>query len=601
VKGDTGSGVLPDGGTTGQILAKISDDNGDATWTDTPTTLPAPGSANLVLKSWGSDIDQWDWYNPPAPNGGLTNQVLTKFSDDDGQAQWMDPPVPGVWNTHLTAGGVPPQGEVSSSNGGFTTPTWLRFSIFDRNGADNTALLRELPTGSQILGWIEGNPGDRTVFTTTGLTTQTAAYVQVPVAVSRTVGIGATWFSGIFLFTPTTSDASKVNRAGDSMTGPLNMVGAAFTDAPIVWKNASLVEQARIESAFSFLSLVIPDAGTIRAGTASTAKLQITNTDTRLYGTVLLQGGDPTAALGAATKQYVDAHVGTQINVYLTPGTFTWTKPANAVAVLIEVVSGGGGGGSGRRGATSTIRQGGAGGGGGGFTTVQWAAVDLPATLTVIVGAGGAGGAAVGADDTSGNNGVTGGYSTVTDTSFINTYAGAYAAFAGLGGAAGSITTGGQAGVGRVAGGFGGIPSGTGGVGASSAYSVLVSSAFIMSVGGATGGGAGGGVNTSNVHAAGGSGAPPAWSPQGAGGNPGTAGGGAGGAASTFGVASTKSATPGGGGGGGGGQSGAGGGGVGGAGQRGGGGGGGGACLNGNASGAGGKGGDGIVVITTYF
>lgn len=59
----TGTG-LPAGGTTGQILAKQSNDDGAADWEDNVNGLP---------------------------NGGTTGQVLTKTSETDGDAAWADP------------------------------------------------------------------------------------------------------------------------------------------------------------------------------------------------------------------------------------------------------------------------------------------------------------------------------------------------------------------------------------------------------------------------------------------------------------------------------------------------------------------------------
>ena len=63
-KGDPGEGV-PDGGTTGQILRKKSNDDQDTEWAD-------PGEADL-------------------PAGGTTGQVLMKKSNDDGDVEWSTP------------------------------------------------------------------------------------------------------------------------------------------------------------------------------------------------------------------------------------------------------------------------------------------------------------------------------------------------------------------------------------------------------------------------------------------------------------------------------------------------------------------------------
>lgn len=61
-----GGASLPIGGTTGQVLAKASNADGDANWID-----PTGGSDEL-------------------PTGGTTGQVLAKASNSDGDVEWVD-------------------------------------------------------------------------------------------------------------------------------------------------------------------------------------------------------------------------------------------------------------------------------------------------------------------------------------------------------------------------------------------------------------------------------------------------------------------------------------------------------------------------------
>jgi hypothetical protein len=104
--------------------------------------------------------------------------------------------------------------------------------------------------------------------------------------------------------------------------------------------------------------------------------------------------------------------IGLKVDVQTFSTSGTWTKPADAKVVYVEIWGGGGGGGSGRRLFNTTLVYGGAGGGGaaGVFKTFQ--AADLTSTVSVTIGAGGAGGAAITTNDTDGNAGSNGGDST---------------------------------------------------------------------------------------------------------------------------------------------------------------------------------------------
>ena len=116
----------------------------------------------------------------------------------------------------------------------------------------------------------------------------------------------------------------------------------------------------------------------------------------------------------------------------------TWTMPANAKLVYVEIWGGGGGGGSGRRGATSTIRVGGGGGGGSPAFVRTYRASELTSTVSVTIGAGGAGGAAQTVNTTDGNAGSAGG----------NSSFGSYNTVVGAGGGTGGGIGGGGGGSG---------------------------------------------------------------------------------------------------------------------------------------------------------
>jgi hypothetical protein len=197
----------------------------------------------------------------------------------------------------------------------------------------------------------------------------------------------------------------------------------------------------------------------------------------------------------------------------------TWTKPAGASFVLVEVWSGGGGGGGGRRGAAGSLRNGGAGGGGGAYNTALFDADELGATVTVSIGAGGAAGIAATSDNTNGGNGGVGGTTSFGSALIPTTAVGvvAYFGYGGEGGESSDPATGGGSGGGTMqsteplaydqnglavgGGGLGGafdnpglrsISGGWGGGSGGSNASTQTSSFFIAG-GGSTKGGSGGG------------------------------------------------------------------------------------------------------------
>lgn len=282
----------------------------------------------------------------------------------------------------------------------------------------------------------------------------------------------------------------------------------------------------------------------------------------------------------------------TDVQIFTSSGT--WTKPAGAKSVSIQLIGGGGGGGSGRKGAAGTVRAGGAGGGAGGWSTSTFPVSILGSTVTVTVGTGGAGGASRTANDSSGLPGTSGN---------PTTFGGWLRAGGGSGGSGGAT--------GAASGGFsgqlfppsssssqnGGQSSATGTGGTSSGNNQYAPGA----------GGGAGGITTANVASSGGNGGGVGSSGVSTGSGYGTSisggpAGTSGGAGSNGNVSPTNSGIGGSGGGGGASSTTTNGGNGGNGATYGGGGGGGGAATNsvGN-SGAGGSGAKGIAIITTYF
>jgi hypothetical protein len=164
------------------------------------------------------------------------------------------------------------------------------------------------------------------------------------------------------------------------------------------------------------------------------------------------------------------------IQIFSGVGTTSWTKPTGAKYVHVLCIGGGGGGGSGTDTGAAPNHFGGGGGGGGGYSIITLDAANVLSTETVIVASGGLGGASPTISGQIGNNGQIGGTS-----SFGN-----HIKAIGGGGGGGGSTTAGAAGTG------GAGSTSTGGVGGAGVAQTTAGTPASPSFGpGGGGGGAG--------------------------------------------------------------------------------------------------------------
>jgi len=101
----------------------------------------------------------------------------------------------------------------------------------------------------------------------------------------------------------------------------------------------------------------------------------------------------------------------TDVQIFTTPGTSTWTKPYGVQFVYVVCIGGGGGGGGGQVANLNIAKGGCAGGGGGAYAWRMYSASDLSESETVVVGSGGNGGSSGAA----GNAGSVSSFSTGID------------------------------------------------------------------------------------------------------------------------------------------------------------------------------------------
>jgi hypothetical protein len=304
----------------------------------------------------------------------------------------------------------------------------------------------------------------------------------------------------------------------------------------------------------------------------------IPTTITNISGTTITVSGN-------ATYNYSDRNIATTIG--FATSLYTWTKPTGAKSVDVFCIAGGGAGASGR--VNAGLQGGGAGAGGGLNFRTQIPATILSATEPVFVGIEGIGGTATNQINSQNIPGGTGFDSSFGAISAITTNPFVFAG--GGGGGSGTAGGSGSAGIRNV------NAAGAGGAGGSAAAGAAGSSSPIS----AAGGGGGGGANTTSFF----NGGNGQWV---LGNNPVGGQAQSSGVEGTNGVAGTSMGTSihagGGGSGGVGAYSGKNAGAGGNGGLYGGGGGGGGCLGNFNASffsGKGGDGGQGIVIVTTYF
>jgi len=524
----------------------------------------APTSGQVL--TW--DGSQWAPAASTGGGGGGANGLTYYFN----QGTNADAPTTNLPNTPKQLGRSADAAQTTATTGTLTVDTWTAFAGFVTESTPQDPGASDIPAGLWDFNlWVYGvqdpnhdNSVRAKVFKYDGANAPTLLATSAAVAITETSSLVA-----ISVLVPETTmlvtDRIFVTLEAFA-TGNGHSVTAQFGDGTPSHVHTSL-------GLVAGTGLWKNVAGTLQSPASLLVDADVAS-DAAIAQSKI--NGLTTSLAGKAAQ--------TQIDIYSTPGTFVWTKPAGAKLVEVLCIAGGSGGGSGRRGASGTNIYGGGAGGGGGWTYRTISADILAANESVVVAASVAGGAARTANDTDGALGGIGNPSSFGSLIFAasSLRGGAGTATNGTGGS----TTSQRAMIVGGAGGASGVAAAAGG-GANS-----------QSGGG--GGGGGGGISSAPISYSGGAGGI-ALSTYLTGGQSigGVAPGGNG--AVGFGTTALYPFAGGGGSGGGAGNASTAGGNGGDGAIYGGGGGGGGGYINGFNSGAGGSGAQGIVIVTTYF
>lgn len=342
-------------------------------------------------------------------------------------------------------------------------PGGLSGQVLSTDGAGNLSFVAQSGGGVS-----DGDKGDITVSGSGSVWTidnSVVTYGKMQNASGHSVLGRSANTSGAIGEINSTTNGDVLHRQGS------NLVFGTIGDSSIT---ASSITYSRLQNVSTNNTLL----GRSTAGAGSIEEITVGSGLTLSAGTLSASGGGS----------------GMQVQVDTITTTTTWLKPAWGKYYKVFLLGGGAGGGSGSRRATTVDRAGGGGGAGNNLIIGEFLDSSLTSSILVTIGAGGTGGASVTTDNTSGNNGLTGG--TTSFGALLSSFQASNA-----GGFGGGTTTGerGQGYTVVTAFGYGNIYT-SGNRGRNSAGdSRIISTEFTQQVAGGVGGGGGAGAGASST------------------------------------------------------------------------------------------------------
>lgn len=234
------------------------------------------------------------------------------------------------------------------------------------NGSDFVLVAQNLANATGTLSVSNGGTGQTTYTDGQLLIGNSTGNTLTKATLTQGSGVTITNGNGSITIAATGSGGTVTNVGTSNGPAPIN--GLTLTGGPITGSGTVTL------------------GGGVNASTITTGVLPVAN-----GGTGLSTVGSSGNVLTSNGTAWVSQAAGGGANIQSFSVTGTYTKPAGAKFVMVEVWSAGGGGSTSSP--ATTTAYGGSGGGGGAYTYRMFAAPEIGATETVTIGAGGAGGA----------------------------------------------------------------------------------------------------------------------------------------------------------------------------------------------------------------